>query len=65
MNIELKDWLNSINFTKENLLEEDLTLVKEYAPYVINRCVSGHIDTVLFANEMNMHHQLPKDMHFI
>ncbi len=62
--IELKDWLNSINFTKENLLEDDSTLVKEYAPFIINKCLSGQIDTILFANEMNMNHSLDKDMQY-
>jgi hypothetical protein len=62
--MELKDWLNSINFTKENLIEQDPTLKKDYAPYIINRCLSGHIDCVLFANEMNIHHQLDKDMQY-
>jgi hypothetical protein len=64
MTYELKDWLNSINFTKENLMEEDPSLVKEYAPYIINKCLSGQIDTILFANEMNMNHQLDKDMQY-
>jgi hypothetical protein len=62
--MELKDWLNSINFTKENLMELDPTVKKDYAPYIINRCLSGHIDCVLFANEMNIHHQLDKDMQY-
>jgi hypothetical protein len=62
--IELKDWLNSINFTKENLLEDDPTLVKEYAPFIVNKCLSGQIDTILFANEMNMNHSLDKDMQY-
>jgi hypothetical protein len=64
MTYELKDWLNSINFTKENLMEQDPTTVKEYAPYIINKCLSGQIDTILFANEMNMNHQLDKDMQY-
>ena len=63
MTYELKDWLNSINFTKENLME-DPSAKKEYAPYIINRCLSGHIDCVLFVNEMNMHHSLDKDMQY-
>jgi hypothetical protein len=62
--MELKDWLNSINFTKENLMEDDPTLKKDYAPYIINRCLSAHIDCILFANEMNIHHQLDKDMQY-
>jgi hypothetical protein len=62
--MELKDWLNSINFTKEDLMEADPSVKKDYAPYIINRCLSGHIDCVLFANEMNIHHQLDKDMQY-
>lgn len=63
MTYELKDWLNSINFTKENLME-DPSVKKEYAPFIINRCLSGHIDCILFANEMNLHHSLDKDMQY-
>ena len=54
--MELKHWLNSINFTKENLLEEDPTL--KYPAFVVNKCLSGSIDSVLFANEMNKSHHL-------
>jgi hypothetical protein len=61
---ELKDWLNSINFTKENLLEDDPSIAKEYPPYIINRCLSSHIDCILFANEMNKSHFLDKDMQY-
>jgi len=60
MTYELKDWLNSVNFTKEDLSED----IKSYPPYIINRCLSGHIDCVLFANEMNIHHSLDKDMQY-
>ena len=60
MTYELKDWLNSINFTKEDLSEE----IKSYAPYIINRCLSGHIDCIMFANEMNKYHFLDKDMQY-
>ena len=62
--MELKDWLNSINFTKEDLTKEDPNTIKEYPPYIINRCLSGHIDSVLFANEMNMNSHLDKDMQY-
>ena len=61
--MELKDWLNSINFTKENLIE-DPSAIKDYAPYIINRCLSGHLDCVLFANEMNKYSFLDKDMQY-
>jgi len=57
---ELKDWLNSVNFTKEDLSED----INSYPPFIVNRCLSGHIDCVLFANEMNMNAHLPKDMQY-
>jgi len=57
---ELKDWLNSINFTKEDLSED----INSYPPFIVNRCLSGHIDCVLYANEMNMYAHLPKDMQY-
>jgi hypothetical protein len=61
--LELKDWLNSINFTKENLIE-DPSVIKEYPPYIINRCLSGHLDCIMFANEMNKYSFLDKDMQY-
>ena len=57
---ELKDWLNSINFNKEDLTE----YTKDYPPFIINRCLSGHIDCVMYANEMNMYSSLDKDMQY-
>ena len=61
---ELKEWLNSINFTKTNLTDEDPDAIKDYAPFVVNRCLSGHLDCILFANEMNKYHFLNKDMQY-
>lgn len=64
MKYELKDWLNSINFTKEDLVEENPDMKKEYPSYIINKCLSGHVDCILFANEMNMNHHLDKDLQY-
>jgi len=62
--MELKDWLNSINFTKSNLLDEDPTVIKSYPPYIVNRCLSGSVDSILFSNEMNMNAHVDKDMQY-
>jgi len=62
--LELKDWLNSINQNKNDLVEEDPLLEKEYPPFIINKCMSGHLDTVLYANEMNMSHFLDKKLQY-
>ena len=61
---ELKDWLNSINFNKNNLIEEDPSVIKDYAPYIINRCLSGNLDCIMFVNEMNINHHLDKDLQY-
>jgi len=61
---ELKDWLNSINFNKDDLTSEDPECIKEYPSYIVNRCLSGHLDTILYANEMNLHPNLDKDMQY-
>jgi hypothetical protein len=64
MEPELKDWLNSINFNKDDLTEDDEHIIKSYPPFIINKCLSGHLDSVLFANEMNRYHFLDKDMQY-
>ena len=61
---ELKDWLKSVNFTKDDLIDDDPDTIKNYPPYIVNRCLSGHLDTVLYANEMNLHPNLDKDMQY-
>ena len=60
--MELKDWLNSINLNKKDILEEDPDA--KYPAYIVNRCLSGHLDTVMFANEMNKFPNLDKDLQY-
>jgi hypothetical protein len=64
MKYELKDYLNSINYTKENLMDADDEAIKQYPPYIINRCFSGFMDTVLYANEMNIASNLDNKMQY-
>ena len=61
---DLKDWLNSINLTKEDITRDDPQLIKKYSPFIINKCMSGHLDTVMFANEMNLQSHLAKDLQY-
>ena len=61
---ELKDWLNSINFNKRNIIEEDPSIINDYPPYIINRCLSGNLDCIMFVNEMNKYSFLDKDMQY-
>lgn len=47
------DFLNAINYTKENLIVDDET-EKAYSAFMVNRGLSQFQDTVVLANEMNM-----------
>lgn len=58
------DFLNSINDTKVNLIKEDPLCEKDYSAFMVNRGLSYFYDTVMLANEMNMHHQLDKKMQY-
>ena len=62
---ELKDYLNSINFTKKDLMKsDDKEWVKKYPSYIINRILSGFQDTLMLVNEVNRNHFLDKDMQY-
>jgi hypothetical protein len=61
---ELKDYLNSINISKENLIDSDPMAESKYLPYIINRCYSGFIDTILLANEMNLNSHIDKKLQY-
>ena len=61
---DLKDWLNSINLTKEDITREDPQLIKKYSPFIINKCMSAHLDCIMFANEMNLQSHLAKDLQY-
>lgn len=54
------DFLNSINDTKVDLLRKDPLSEKDYVPFMVNRGLSYFSDTVMYANEMNMHAGVPK-----
>ena len=60
----LKDYLNSINFSKDYLMDEDPGWEKNYPAYVINKCMSHHLDTIMFANEMNIHSHIDKRLQY-
>lgn len=57
------DYVTSINKTKKNLMrsEEDK---EKYVPFIINRALSRHIDTIMFANEMNKFNNLNVEMQY-
>ena len=62
---ELKDYLNAVNHTKENLLDtEDEDWEKKYPPFIVNKCVAPFPDTVMLVNEINQLPHLDKKLQF-
>ena len=61
---QLKDYLYSINQSKKNILDDDADAEKKYPAYVVNRCLSSFMDTILLSNEMNRNSHLPKRLQY-
>ena len=60
--MDLKDWLKSINETKQNILDEDPT--EKYPAFIVNKCIAPFPDTIHLVNEMNLHNHLDKKLQF-
>lgn len=58
--IGLFDIITDLISKKQGIAVVDGELDKSYLPFLINRAISMHVDLVLFANEMNIAHQLDK-----
>lgn len=57
------DFINSINYDKSSLFDDPLA-EKEYNSYIVNKGLSYFPDTVLYANQMNVHSDVPKKWQF-
>ena len=57
------DYLNAINTTKKDIMVDDIA-EKDYNSFMVNRGLSYFADTVLYANEMNRHHQIDGRLQF-
>lgn len=57
------EFINAINFSKEELIVDDWS-EKQYIPYIVNRGLSFGSDTVIAANEMNSRTHLDKKLQF-
>ena len=57
------DFVNSIHYSKEQLIVDDWS-EKQYNPFIVNKSLSFGPDTVIFANEMNSRSHLGKHLQF-
>ena len=53
-----------VNLVLHNKKPDDELDFKDYAPFIVNRSLSYHIDCVLYANEMNLWPSTDKDMQY-
>lgn len=51
------DYLNSINYSKKNIMVDDAS-EKAYSGFMVNRGLSYFHDTALIANEMNINYHI-------
>ena len=58
-----KEIIPAILQTKKNPFQVEHDY-KVYAPFIVNRALSYHLDCVLYANEMNMRPFIDKDQQF-
>ena len=62
---ELKEYLKSINLTKQNLMDsEDKVWERRYQYFIIIKCLAPFNDTILLVNEMNHHNHLDNKMQY-
>lgn len=62
--MKIKEIVDSINYTKEDLFKGDEKSEKFYKPYIVNKNFSSFADTIFFANEMNCNWELDKKMQY-
>ena len=61
--MELKEYLNAINHTKENLLD-DSQYEKKYPAWGVNHALYSHSDMIFLVNEMNINNHLDNKLQF-
>tara|TARA_Y100001980_G_C14527686_1_gene303311 strand:+ start:1124 stop:1510 length:387 start_codon:yes stop_codon:yes gene_type:complete len=62
---ELKEYLKSINTSKENLMDKDDPLYeKKYPAFIINKCLAPFNDTIMLVNEMNINNHLDNKLQY-
>ena len=61
------DYVNSINSNKRNMMrgsDNDELAEKEYVPFLTNKAMSYHTETLLYSNEMNRYAFLPNKLQY-
>ncbi len=57
------DYVNDVTYGKKGIMTDNLA-EKDYNAFIVNRSLSYHNDTVLFANEMNINHTIDNRLQY-
>lgn len=58
--VELFDWLGDLNYEKRYLFDDNSE--RDFDVFIIRRGLSQHVETVMYANELNKHWRVDKRM---
>ena len=61
------DYINSINYTKDNLMrnsDNDQLSESGYVPFITNKTLSYFTDTLFYSNEINQHHHADNKLQY-
>lgn len=58
------DFVNSVNVSKENVIERNPECEKDYIPYLINKAMSYFPDTVFYSQQMNENSHIDKKLQY-
>lgn len=58
-----KEVIPAILQTKKYVLQDEQD-VKKYDAFIVNKALSFHVDCILYANQLNLYHELDNDLQF-
>jgi hypothetical protein len=57
------DYVKAVSSTKKDIMVDDIS-EKQYAPFLTNKSLSYHRDSIYFVQEMNTYHHLDNRLQF-
>ena len=58
------DFVKSVSSTKKDIMVDEIE-EKSYAPFLVNKALSYHQDSILLTNEMNCKHGLDNRLQYV
>lgn len=63
--IGMFDYINSINTSKENLMDDNVDAERKYPAYMVNKALGFFQDTISYAQLMNQNSHLSNKMQYL